>query len=112
MFPHSMFNALIYIVPILGGAITVFAILMMCSSRVRGKMMSKQVKATRYMIDESKDDIESISTDMANATKEGIETTTRAIRRGLTEDEEIYCKYCGARIDADSRFCKSCGRQR
>lgn len=106
-----MFNALIYIVPIASGAIVVFAILMMFSSRVRGKMMSKQVKATRYMMDETKDDIESISTDMANATKEGIETTTRAIRRGLTEDKEIYCKYCGARIDADSKFCKSCGRQ-
>lgn len=109
--PNTMFHAMIYIVPILGGCILVFALLMMCSARVRGKMMSKQVKAARYMMDESKDDIESFTTDMADATKEGIETTTRAIRKGLTEDEGIYCKYCGAKIDADSRFCKSCGRQ-
>jgi len=31
---------------------------------------------------------------------------------GLTgENEEIYCKYCGNRIAADSTFCKYCGKK-
>ncbi len=31
---------------------------------------------------------------------------------GLTgENSEMYCKYCGNRIDADSDFCKYCGRK-
>ena len=27
------------------------------------------------------------------------------------ENEEMYCKYCGNRIDADSDFCKYCGKK-
>ena len=48
---------------------------------------------------------------MADATKDGIETTTRAIKKGFTEEDSIYCKYCGAKIDKDSKFCKSCGKE-
>ncbi|MBR0385607.1 MAG: zinc-ribbon domain-containing protein [Erysipelotrichaceae bacterium] len=25
--------------------------------------------------------------------------------------EAVYCKYCGALIDADSRYCKKCGKE-
>ena len=74
-------------------------------------MMSKQVKSMKYMMDESKDDFESISTNMANATKDGIEITTRAIKKGFTEEEGIYCKKCGSKIDKDSKFCNKCGKE-
>ena len=74
--------------------------------------MSRQIKVTKYMLDESKDDIRDISTNMADATKDGIETTVRAIKKGIVDDEEdIYCKHCGSRIDKDSKFCKSCGKE-
>ena len=74
--------------------------------------MSKQIKATKYMIDESKNDIKNISTNMADATKDGVEITSRAVKKGFTEeDERIYCKYCGNIIDKDSIFCKYCGRE-
>ena len=34
------------------------------------------------------------------------------IHDGLSgENSEIYCKYCGNRIDADSDFCKYCGKK-
>ena len=46
---------------------------------------------------------------MADATKDGIEITTRAIKDGLTKDERVYCKHCGSLIDKDSKFCKNCG---
>ena len=26
-------------------------------------------------------------------------------------EETIFCKHCGAKIDADSKFCKSCGKE-
>lgn len=39
-----------------------FSIAMMFSSKLRGKMMSNQVKAVKHMTDMSKDDIEDIST--------------------------------------------------
>ena len=110
-----MFEAMFVIVPILVAAGFVFVIAMMFSPKLRGKFMSKQVKAMKYMVDESKDDIESITTNMADATKTGIKTTTKAvaegIKEGFTGEETIYCKHCGATIDADSTFCKKCGKE-
>lgn len=106
-----MHQVLMVIIPIFVLLVFVFVIAMMFSPKLRGKMMSKQVKAAKYMMDETKDDIESISTNLADATKNGVETTTRAIRKGITEDEKIYCKYCGDKIDKDSKFCKSCGKE-
>lgn len=96
---------------ILSVAVLVFTLLMMFNPKVRGKMMSKGVKATRYMIDESKNDINSISTDLAEATSDGIEITTRAIKKGFTEDKSIFCKHCGTKIDKDSKFCNKCGKE-
>lgn len=72
--------------------------------------MSRQIKASKYMMDEAKEDIKSISDDMAYATKDGIKTTVRAIKEGFTQDI-IYCKNCGSEIDADSKFCKECGKE-
>ncbi len=104
-------STMFYIITTIAVVMVVFTIVLMFSSTLRGKMLSKQVKSMKYMMDESKDDLESISTDMANATKGGIETTTRAIKKGLTEEEDIYCKHCGSKIDHDSTFCKKCGKK-
>ena len=69
----------------------------------------------KYMVDESKDDIESISTNRAEATKKGVKITTKAvaegIKEGFTDEEIVYCKHCGEAIDAASKFCKSCGKE-
>lgn len=109
---HGKFIIVSFIViSIFIAMIFVFVIAQLVSPKFRGKMMSRQIKSMKYMMDESKDDIESISTDMANATKEGIETTTRAIKKGFTEDGNIYCKHCGNKIDKDSKFCKNCGME-
>lgn len=106
-----MTKVMFVIVPIFIFLVFVFVIAQIVSPKFRGKMMSRQIKSVKYMMDESKNDIESISTDMANATKEGIKTTTRAIKEGFEEDKGIYCKYCGSKIDEDSKFCKNCGKE-
>ena len=108
---QSIISVGFVIVSLMVGALFVFIIAQMVSPKFRGKILSRNIKATKYMMDESKGDIESISTDMANATKGGIETTVRAIKKGITEDEDIYCKHCGAEIDSDSKFCKKCGKE-
>ncbi len=89
----------------------VFCILLIFSPRLRGWMMSKHVKATKHMMDSTKEDIQSISTDIAEATQDGIETTARAVKRGLFDEEKIFCKYCGEKIDGDSVFCNKCGKK-
>ena len=110
------FDLLASIIIILAVVFTIFTILVVFSPRVRGWFMSLNVKAKKHMMDNSKEDIASISSDMADATKEGIETTARAIKKGLTEDsssttEKMYCKHCGKEIDIDSTFCKYCGKE-
>lgn len=108
----------------------------MFSPKLRGKFMSRQIKSLKYMVEDSKDDLTDITTTTSNAaikaqknildqnedilkdittrkaniSKEGIEITTNAIRKGLTKDS-IYCKHCGKLIDSDSKFCKICGKE-
>lgn len=92
------------------GLTLVIIIIFTFSSKARGKMMSKQVKAVRHMMDESKEDIESISNDYAEATKGAIKTGAKAFKEGFVEDS-IFCKHCGETIDKDSKFCKKCGKE-
>lgn len=106
-----MVKILFVIVPIFIGLTFFFVIAQIISPKFRAKIMSRQIKATKYMMDESKEDLRSISNDMANATSGGVETTTRAIKRGITEEARTYCKHCGYQIDSDSRFCKHCGKE-
>ncbi|MCQ2564463.1 MAG: zinc ribbon domain-containing protein [Clostridia bacterium] len=104
----------IVVITVAAIAMSIFVSLMIFSPKFRGKFMSKEIKATKYMMDESKEDFKSISTDMANATKDGVEITTQAIKRGLSEptnSEYYFCKYCGAKVDKDSKFCKNCGKE-
>lgn len=104
-----MVNVLFIFVPIFIVCVFILVIAQIISPKFRGKMMSRQIKAAKYMMDESKDDIRNISTNMADATKDGVEITTRAIKDGLIKDERVYCKHCGSLINKDSKFCKNCG---
>lgn len=125
-----------YIVPILIGLSFIFTIALMVSPKLRGKWMSRQIKATKHMIKYSKEDLKDIistskdveinaekevldnSEDImkeniirkANINKEGIEIATSAIKNGLSNNK-IYCKYCGKLIDGDSKYCKVCGKE-
>ncbi len=99
-----MVKVLFIFVPLFIACVFILVVAQLISPKFRGKMMSRQIKAAKYMMDESKDDIRNISTNMADATKDGVEITTRAIK-----DERVYCKHCGSLIDKDSKFCKNCG---
>ena len=107
----NFFTVMFIIIGVVAVAIFVFSFLMIFSPKIRGKMMSKHIKATKYMVDESKKDIESISTNLADATEEGVEITARAIKKGFSDDNQAFCKHCGAKIDKDSKFCSKCGKE-
>lgn len=126
---------LFFIIPTLVVLIFIFTIALMVSPKLRGKWMSKQIEATKHMMEYSKDDLKDILstsksvevnaekeildnneeimkdnvTRKANINKEGIEITAKAIKEGLTNNK-VYCKYCGKLIDSDSKYCKVCGR--
>ena len=131
------FSIMFVIVPILIGCVFVFMLIYLISPKFRGKIMSRQVKAVKHMMDYSKDDLTSIgktagdvgvkvangvvtgneetlknlSTTSANIKKEGIAITAKAIKDGLTKEDTIYCKHCGQPIEKDSKFCKHCGKE-
>ena len=126
----------IIVIGVLACSIIIFVILSLFSPRVQGKMMSKQIKSVKHMMDYSKDDLKELMKTTAktgtiaekeildenedimssnerrkaNIKKEGIEVTARAIKDGLTSNK-IYCRYCGTSIESDSRFCKNCGKE-
>ncbi len=127
-----MHDILFIIVPILVGIVFIIVVAMLISPKLRGKMMARQVKSMKYMLDESKEDLENMGKTAINVKKNivgdneeslkeisekegdiaaiGIEKKVRAIKKGLLKDE-MYCKHCGASIDADSKFCKKCGKE-
>lgn len=69
------------------------------------------VKTAKGVLDENEDDIRHVVGKTADISKDAITTTTRAIKKGLTEEESVYCKHCGESIDSDSTFCKACGKK-
>lgn len=131
-----MFEIMFIIVPIFIICVFLYDLLMLLSPKLRGRVMSRQIKAAKYMVDESKDaltdlvtttsdvmvksrkkvlkeneeDLRDISNRTAYIHKDAVTTTAEAIKKGLSSDG-IYCKYCGDFIDKDSKFCKSCGRK-
>lgn len=126
----------IIVIAVLACSVIIFVILSIFSPKFQGKMMSKQIKSVKHMMDYSKDDLKELMKTTAktgtiaekeildenedimsnnerrkaNIKKEGIEVTARAIKDGLTSNK-IYCRYCGTSIESDSRFCKNCGKE-
>ena len=118
-------HIIFYIVPILIAITFIFTIALIFSPKLRGKMMSKQIKATKHMLDYTKDDLQDLMTTSAtmgidtektildknedtlrnnvirkaNINKEGIEITTKAIKDGLSSGSDNkntkYCIECG-----------------
>lgn len=87
----GMLDAMSVTVPVFIGIVFIFIITMSISPKFRGKMMSRQIKASKYMMDESRENLKSISDDMAYATKDGIKTTARAIKEGFTQGDGRCC---------------------
>lgn len=108
---QGIFQIIFFGMFFMGIALFIYGIVVFFSPKARGKLMSKQVQATKYMMENQKENLKDISDDLADATKDGVKTTARAIKEGLTEDDTIYCKHCGATIDSDSTFCKKCGKE-
>ena len=105
-----IFSIMGLIVPILAAGIFVYVFAMMLSPKFRGKIMAREAKAKKYMLEESGDMLQDIATEEARIVSPGIETKAQAFKRGWS-GESIYCKHCGAVIDGDSTFCKVCGNK-
>ena len=89
-------------------AIIIGSFVIMLNPNLQGKMLSSQVKS-KYMMDDSKDTLKNLTDDMTDITKDSVEATARAVKKGLTEEDGVACPHCGKKIDKDSKYCKYCG---
>lgn len=90
-------------------AIIIGSFVVMLNPNLQGKMLSSQVKSLKYMMDDSKDTLKNLTDDMTDITKDSVEATARAVKKGLTEEDGVACPHCGKKIDKDSKCCKYCG---
>ena len=75
------------------------------------KLNEIAINAQNNSINNNEEKLRNIYNKTADIRKDAIKTTAYAFKSGLTQDETIFCKHCGASIDADSKFCKSCGKE-
>ena len=118
-------DILFYIVPIFIGLVAIFIFATILSPKLRGKILSSQIRATKHMLDYSKEDLQDLmtttasmgidaekaildkkedtmrnnATRKANINKDSIEITTKAIKDGLTNSNvsNQNTKYCKER---------------
>lgn len=74
-------------------------------------LIGNQREISAYMAQQqipiNKENLEKMSPSMGTAAKE----IAKGVKEELSNDNKIYCKYCGAQIDSDSSFCKNCGKK-
>ena len=104
-----MIEILFWIFFALAILIIIGSFVVMLNPNIQGKMLSKQVKSLRNMMDESKDTLKSLADDTADVNADSIESTVKAYKKGLTEEDDVICSHCGKKIDKDSKYCKYCG---
>ena len=68
-----------------------------------------RAKTLRYIQEENKDDLTAIANNSAEIMSDAVSKTANAIANGV--QKTMFCKHCGARIDADSTFCSRCGKK-
>lgn len=102
---------LFIIVPAIALFVIVFTIVSIVSPKMRGKMMARQIKAAKYMLDEAEDDLRNISTRTAMASKNGLNIASGAVKDGFSSGTPKFCKHCSEPIDEDSIYCKRCGKK-
>jgi hypothetical protein len=68
-----------------------------------------RAKTLRYIQEENKDDLTAIANNSAEIMGDAVSKTANAIANGV--QKTMFCKHCGARIDADSTFCSRCGKE-
>lgn len=106
-----MIEILFWIIFILAFLIIIGSFVVMLNPNLQGKMLSRQVKSLKYMMDDSKDTLKNLTDDMADITKDSVEAKARAVKKGFTNEETITCPYCKEKVDKDSKYCKHCGNR-
>lgn len=96
----------------IGGFLTVIGIMLSGFGIMIGfvpEIAKARTKIIRYIQEENKEDLSAIASNSAELMSDAVVTTASAFASGMKKT--MFCKHCGARIDSDSRFCSSCGKE-
>ena len=96
----------------IGSFVTVIGVMMTALGIVIGfgpEIAKARAKTLRYIQEENKDDLTAIANNSAEIMSDAVSKTANAIANGV--QKTMFCKHCGARIDADSTFCSRCGKE-
>ena len=96
----------------IGGFVAVIGVMMTALGIAIGfgpEIAKSRAKTLRYIQEENKDDLTAIVNNSAEIMSDAVSKTANAIANGV--QKTMFCKHCGARIDADSTFCSQCGKE-
>ena len=129
----SVFNIFFILMLLLTIAVIGFVIALMFSPKLKSKMMGRQLKATKQILDDNKETIKDIhnlqadilveSTDnildkhektikknvnkLADISEYPIEKAGNALKKGLSNTKE--CPECGKMNSENAKYCQECG---
>ena len=96
----------------IGGFLAAIGLFVGISCSVVGfgpEIAKMRAKSMRYIQEENRDDLSAIATNTAEIMSDAVTTTTAAAVDGMRATK--FCKHCGEKIDADAKFCPSCGKE-
>jgi hypothetical protein len=96
----------------IGGFLTTFGLFAGISCTVAGfqpEIAKTSIRTNKYIQDENKEDLTDIANTAAKIHANAVTTISHAAAKGFTQENTVFCKECGAKIDADSKFCRHCG---
>ena len=67
------------------------------------------IKTAKYIQSESKGDLKDMASTNAEIASDAVATLSGAVMSGIRG--EAFCKECGKKIAADSKFCRYCGKE-
>ncbi len=79
--------------------------------RIGAKQGKIAVDVKEDILNENESKMVSQARREANISREKMTIMAEAIKEGFSGEEIVYCKHCGAKIDEDSKFCRSCGKE-
>ena len=68
-------------------------------------------RAKYNVINDNKEILKQTIDTNADIHSDAVNTIMSSVKEGLTSKDGIHCKYYGKEIEADSLFCKHCGKQ-
>ena len=96
----------------IGSLMATFGIMIALPCLIMGfspEIAKMKTKTARYIQEENKEDLTKIASNTADIMGDATTKMAKSFREGVADYK--YCKHCGAKIDADSKFCNKCGKE-